>query len=160
MLTILTSRYYLEHPRHACFQICALSVESWLPSAQCHPTCTAGKGNGRKGREMTTCSTMLSSCLRAKEGNDFDLGQNYSITLSGNCLIPLCSYWPMSLTISFQCPFYRLSYRKHSWNLELFGQMCWVAIFVCVCVWYGIFHLEGWLAPTSLFIQSEWWWPA
>lgn len=105
---------------------------------------------------MTTCPMMLSSCLRAKEGNDFNLGQNCSIALSGNCLIPLCSCWLMSLTLSSQCPFYGLPLPESTPGIRISLDRCAGLPFF---LWCGIGHLEGWLEPTVLFIQSEWWWP-
>lgn len=114
--------------------------KGWLPSAQCHPTCVAGKGRGRKGQGMTTCPTMLSSCLLAKEGNDFNLGQNCSIALSGNCLTPLCSCWLMSLTLSSQCPFYGLPLPESTPGIQISLDRCAGLPFFCGAVsaiWRG-----------------------
>lgn len=107
------------------------------------------KGGEGTPREWQPCPMMLSSGLRAKEGNDFNWGQNSSITLFGNCLIPLCSHWPMSLTLSSQCPFYRLSLPESTPGIQS-------SLDRCVALPFFLFFSFFFGGVTSAIWRSGW----
>lgn len=107
----------------------------------------AGEGRGRKGQRISGCPIMLGSCLRARHQDNLNRGQNCSISLSGNRLIPLCSDWPGVINAFLSMPLLQaVPPEKHSQTSELFGRMLWVVI-LCGVV---SAHLEGWLVPSLL----------
>ena len=95
-------------------------------------------GGGRAG--MAGCPMVLSSCLRAKQGDGLNLGQNCSISLSGNYLIPLCSHWPRVINRFLPVPLLQaVLLKKHSRTWELFGWMLNAVSFcgVVSAIWRG-----------------------